>query len=217
MKKIGSGKIIAILLVTVALFIFLLLIQNAAIKNVVTKTVIVTKENLTDGTVITKNNADKFLKKIEIESSLAPEFAIEENELWNKQFIRPISKNVIVTTNDVQPNGYKRDNYDSPTKTTFELANISNGIAGKLRAGQLVTIDTIDGATNEDIEITSNAYITNVYDVDGKSISNTDNSTAATIIEVIVSKKQVKHINEASSNGKIMVSIAQKGEDIDEQ
>lgn len=217
MKKIGSGKIIAILLVTVVLFIFLLLIQNAAAKNVVTKTVIVTKENLTEGTVITKNNADKFLKKIEIESSLAPEFAIEENELWNKQFIHPISKNVIVTTNDVQPNSYKRDNYDSPTKTTFELANISNGIAGKLRAGQLVTIDTIDSATNEDIEITSNAYITNVYDVDGKSISNTDNSTAATIIEVIVSKKQVKHINEASSNGKIMVSIAQKGEDIDEQ
>lgn len=217
MKKIGSGKIIAILLVTVVLFIFLLLIQNAATKNVVTKTVIVTKENLTEGTVITKNNADKFLKKIEIESSLAPEFAIEENELWNKQFIRPISKNVIVTTNDVQPNGYKRDNYDNPTKTTFELANISNGIAGKLRAGQLITIDTIDSATNEDIEITSNAYITNVYDADGKSISNTDNLTAATIIEVIVSKKQVKHINEASSNGKIMVSIAQKGEDIDEQ
>ncbi len=217
MKKIGSGKIIAILLVTVVLFIFLLLIQNAATKNVVTKTVIMTKENLTEGTVITKNNADKFLKKIEIESSLAPEFAIEENELWNKQFIRPISKNVIVTTNDVQPNGYKRDNYDNPTKTTFELANISNGIAGKLRAGQLITIDTIDSATNEDIEITSNAYITNVYDADGKSISNTDNLTAATIIEVIVSKKQVKHINEASSNGKIMVSIAQKGEDIDEQ
>ena len=217
MKKIGSGKIIAILLVTVVLFIFLLLIQNAATKNVVTKTVIMTKENLTEGTVITKNNADKFLKKIEIESSLAPEFAVEENELWNKQFIRPISKNVIVTTNDVQPNGYKRDNYDNPTKTTFELANISNGIAGKLRAGQLITIDTIDSATNEDIEITSNAYITNVYDADGKSISNTDNLTAATIIEVIVSKKQVKHINEASSNGKIMVSIAQKGEDIDEQ
>ena len=217
MKKIGSGKIIAILLVTVVLFIFLLLIQNAATKNVVTKTVIMTKENLTEGTVITKNNADKFLKKIEIESSLAPEFAIEENELWNKQFIRPISKNVIVTTNDVQPKGYKRDNYDNPTKTTFELANISNGIAGKLRAGQLITIDTIDSATNEDIEITSNAYITNVYDADGKSISNTDNLTAATIIEVIVSKKQVKHINEASSNGKIMVSIAQKGEDIDEQ
>lgn len=216
MKKIGSGKIIAILLVTVVLFIFLLLIQNAATKNVVTKTVIMTKENLTEGTVITKNNADKFLKKIEIESSLAPEFAIEENELWNKQFIRPISKNVIVTTNDVQPNGYKRDNYDNPTKTTFELANISNGIAGKLRAGQLITIDTIDSATNEDIEITSNAYITNVYDADGKSILNIDNLTAATIIEVIVSKKQVKHINEASSNGKIMVSIAQKGEDIDE-
>ena len=217
MKKIVSGKIIERLLVTVDVFIFLLLIQNAATKNVVTKTVIMTKENLTEGTVITKNNADKFLKKIEIESSLAPEFTIEENELWNKQFIRPISKNVIVTTNDVQPNGYKRDNYDNPTKTTFELANISNGIAGKLRAGQLITIDTIDSATNEDIEITSNAYITNVYDADGKSISNTDNLTAATIIEVIVSKKQVKHINEASLNGKIIVSIAQKGEDIDEQ
>lgn len=205
-----TAKIVIPLVLSVTLFVLLLFIQNTISNNKVTKEVVIVKGDIAEGTLITKDNAKDYFQFVQVESSLVPKNAIvDKNDVFDKQTKRILRENEILISDDLCPNSYDPKMYEDPTKVSFQLSNISYGLAGKIRPGQIIRIDTVDSSSHENIEITENAYVSKVYDSNGAEIASTDLETSAMIIEIIVNKKDLKRINEANNSGNLVVSIAE--------
>lgn len=205
-----TAKIVIPLVLSVTLFVLLLFIQNTISNNKVTKEVVIVKGDIAEGTLITKDNAKDYFQFVQVESSLVPKNAIvNKNDVFDKQTKRILRENEILISDDLCPNSYDPKMYEDPTKVSFQLSNISYGLAGKIRPGQIIRIDTVDSSSHENIEITENAYVSKVYDTNGAEIASTDLETSAMIIEIIVNKKDLKRINEANNSGNLVVSIAE--------
>lgn len=205
-----TAKIVIPLVLSVTLFVLLLFIQNTISNNKVTKEVVIVKGDIAEGTLITKDNAKDYFQFVQVESSLVPKNAIvNKNDVFDKQTKRILRENEILISDDLCPNSYDPKMYEDPTKVSFQLSNISYGLAGKIRPGQIIRIDTVDRNSHEDINLTENAYISKVYDANGVEVVSTDLETSALIIEVIVNKKELEQINEADDSGDLIVSIAQ--------
>lgn len=205
-----TAKIVIPLVLSVTLFVLLLFIQNTISNNKVTKEVVIVKGDIAEGTLITKDNAKDYFQFVQVESSLVPKNAIvNKNDVFNKQTKRILRENEILISDDLCPSSYDPEMYEDPTKESFQLSNISYGLAGKLRPGQIIRIDTVDKTSHETINLTENAYVSKVYDANGVEVTSTDLETNALIIEVIVDKKELEQINEADDSGELIVSIAQ--------
>lgn len=216
MKK--TGKIIGMLLISVVVFLVLLFVQYSISNGTETVEVICAKTDLCEGTVINEQNASDYLTFAKVDARMVPESALKEKQdVMNRQTTRILRKNELLTTTSVCDDKYRSENYSKPITISFQLGNISYGLAGRVRSGNLVTIHAIDKSTNKDREIVKSAYVTRVFDADGKEILSTDTENTASIIEVVIDKDDLNDFNEANATGDMVVTmdkgmISQEGE-----
>lgn len=216
MKK-KTGKIVGMLVVTVVLFIVLLFVQRIVTNGTEQKEVIVAQTDLSEGTVIDEKNAHEYLTFTKVDAQIVPESSLlRKEDVMNKRIVRTIRKNELLTSSSVCDSNYDTGKYPRATTVSFQLSSIAYGLAGKVRSGNLVNINAIDKETSKDREIVKDAYVSKVYDAEGKEIANTDITTSATIIEVIIDKSNLADLNEAIAVGNLVVSsskgMIEKGE-----
>lgn len=206
MKK--TGKIIGMLAISVVVFLVLVYVQYTIANGTETVEVICAKTDLCEGTLINEKNAGDYLTFARVDARMVPESALKDKqEVMNMQTTRLLRKNELLTTASLCGDKYRETNYENPVKVSFQLSNIAYGLAGRVRSGNLVAIHSVDKTTSKDKEVIKTAYVSRVFDTDGKEIASTDTETLASMIEVVIDKKNLNEFNECNAGGDMVVTM----------
>lgn len=143
-KKIKASSLIFVLLslvLTIALFFGLVLLQNVLSEKIVYQSVVVAKEDIPENTILTRENADKYLtmKNLNILDMTSTTLTTADDLLGRKAKVM-LSKGECVTLKDFEDvNAYTKDIVD-PVEVSIEISSAANADGGKLRTGDLINI-----------------------------------------------------------------------------
>lgn len=143
-KKIKASSLAFVLLslvLTIALFFGLVLLQNVLSEKIVYQSVVVAKEDIPENTILTMENADKYLtmKNLNILDMTSTTLTSADDLLGRKARVM-LSKGECVTLKDFEDvNAYTKDITD-PVEVSIEIASAANADGGKLRTGDLINI-----------------------------------------------------------------------------
>ena len=129
------------LIVTVVLFVGLLFLQNYLSDEVIYKSVVVAKTDIPENTIITKDNAGKYLTMKNINILDTPAGALENaDSLVNTKTRIGIYSNEIVTSNFVTDINKYTDNFVNPVEVSIPITSAENAVGGKIRPGDVINI-----------------------------------------------------------------------------
>lgn len=143
-KKMKASSLIFVLLslvFTIALFFGLVILQNVLSEKIVYQSVIVAKEDIPENTILTRENADKYLtmKNLNILDMTSTTLTTADDLLGRKAKVM-LSKGECVTLKDFEDvNAYTKD-IVNPVEVSIEIDSAANADGGKLRTGDLINI-----------------------------------------------------------------------------
>lgn len=169
--------------------------------------VIVARDNIERGTVITRDNLNSlFEEKSKVDNGVVPETSIKnKNSLIGMIAENDICKNEIVNENKVKSKGKTLIDVLIPREVTIDLESIGCSVGGILREGDLVDIVLSDNELKESTEVLSNVYINSALTSDGTKVGR-GQSNPTTLINVIVDQHNVEKLSTAMQKGTIRVS-----------
>lgn len=129
------------LIITVVLFVGLLFLQNYLSDEVIYKSVVVAKTDIPENTIITKDNANKYLTMKNINILDTPAGALENaDSLVNTKTRVGIYSNEIVTSNFVTDINKYTDNFVDPVEVSIPITSAENAVGGKIRPGDIINV-----------------------------------------------------------------------------
>lgn len=169
--------------------------------------VIVAKDNIERGTVITRDNLNSlFEEKSKVDNGVVPETSIKnKNSLIGMIAENDICKNEIVNENKVKSKGKTLIDVLIPREVTIDLESIGCSVGGTLREGDLVDIVLSDDELKESTDVLNNVYINSALTSDGTKVAR-GQSNPTTLINVIVDQHNVEKLSTAMQKGTIRVS-----------
>lgn len=192
---------------TGACFFGLVLIQSKINSPNGVTDVIVAKDNIERGTVITRDNLNSlFEEKSKVDNGVVPETSIKnKNSLIGMIAENDICKNEIVNENKVKSKGKTLIDVLIPREVTIDLESIGCSVGGTLREGDLVDIVLSDDELKESTDVLNNVYINSALTSDGTKVER-GQSNPTTLINVIVDQHNVEKLSTAMQKGTIRVS-----------
>lgn len=129
------------LVVTVALFIGLLFLQNYLSDEVIYKSVVIAKTDIPENTIITKENAEKYLtmKNINILDTPAGALQSADTLVNTKTKINVYSGEIFTQYYVTDINKYT-DNFIDPVEVSIPVASAENADGGKIRPGDVINV-----------------------------------------------------------------------------
>lgn len=190
-KKSVLGIIIC-LVISIAVFIAVVIIQRAITGGEDKVTVVVAKENMDAMDFVTLKNAEKYFKEVEVVESLAYQgvySSIEEmfdgkNEIY---VMTKVSNGEIVSGKSVAAcEEFLRD-YEKPVAMGIKVASFDHANGGILRRGDRVMMCILDEMGEQhEFEL----YILQAFDVDGLLIEPSDTVTVAENFNVVIEQDE---------------------------
>lgn len=220
-KRAKLNRIIFGFVMAVILFVALVTIENAVIKNEIKVDTVVATQDIDARTVIDAEQVSEFFKVIQLPEAYRPSNALESMEAL---------ENGIVTTealviNSVVSNGSftSRDDIvlgiEDPVEVSINLGAIEDAVAGKVRAGDIVNISKVwpesTGLLNE-VEWHSEYIVENAYVVESHTgtpaVARDDKETSVTLITVYVPRAKELEISRSIAEGTLRVGIVQESD-----
>ena len=220
-KRAKLNRIIFGFVMAVILFVALVTIENAVIKNEIKVDTVVATQDIDARTVINAEQVSEFFKVIQLPEAYRPSNALESMEAL---------ENGIVTTealvvNSVVSNGSftSRDDIvlgiEDPVEVSINLGAIEDAVAGKVRAGDIVNISKVwpesTGLLNE-VEWHSEYIVENAYVVESHTgtpaVARDDKETSVTLITVYVPRAKELEISRSIAEGTLRVGIVQESD-----
>ena len=197
------GILLAIFFALIA-FICLVVLNNKMSDNNKVDLVIAAK-TIPKNTLITEDNVGEYFTTIQAQEIFKTPHAVTNtneligqyalNGIWDKT---PINQDMFQSQFDIFA-AYKK-----PVQASFNVANLSDDVCGRLRAGDYVDIFGVD--FNEGKRIIENAYIFKAYDNTGVQISVSDTTAIATNFTIIVESGEEELLYEALKNSTVIVT-----------
>lgn len=220
-KRAKLNRIIFGFVMAVILFVALVTIENAVIKNEIKVDTVVATQDIDARTVIDAEKVSEYFKVIQLPEAYRPSNALENMEAL---------ENGIVTTealvvNSVVSNGSftSRDDIvlgiEDPVEVSINLGAIEDAVAGKVRAGDIVNISKVwpesTGLLNE-VEWHSEYIVENAYVVESHTgtpaVTREDKETSVTLITVYVPRAKELEISRSIAEGTLRVGIVQESD-----
>lgn len=219
-KRLTISAVVALIL-----FIALTVIQSSIVHQEDKITVYQFKEDVAEGTKITKKNLDKYLLTREVPVSLIPDDYIADSKLLLDKFTnRDYKKNDIVTTDGLTKaaNTYAK-NISKPVEVSFAIESLQDSVSGTIREGNYINIyglrnkDDQNGETlkETDSDFTfKHIYIEKAYDSSGVEIASSDKESIAQMFTVIIDENDAEMFNEMIANASLkLVKLDYKATD----
>lgn len=201
-------KIIGInLVLVVALFMGMVLIEKNLLKPNGSFDGLIAIENIDKGTLITQDNINTLFKeKNEMDGELEVNGLVKtKEELLNFIANENLNKGEIISANSFISRESILNDIEDSVETSFNVSDISQVVGGTLREGDLIDITMVDNNTNESIEVLKSVYVEKAISSDGKEIDRSSDSSAITI-NIIVSSKDEQRLNSYINKGTIRAS-----------
>lgn len=189
--KLKTGGTIAALAASVAVFVCMIQME----KNILTqyeKGVIYTASSaIPRGQVITEENYRKYFEEKELDKSCIPASALNDpRQLWGLTAVFDIDPGVLLTEGMFETLEEIWSEMSEPVIVGLRVEEIYQAANGVLRAGDRIHIYFV-GEQGEK-SVWESVYVQQVFDASGKSIANTDRTTAAQRMNIYLDKKDVE-------------------------
>ncbi len=198
------GIILAIFFALIA-FICLIVLNNRISGAMDRVDVVIAAKTIPKNTLITEDNVGEYFTTIQAQSIFKTSNAVTDtheligqyalNGIWDKA---PINQDMFQSQLDIFA-AYKK-----PVQASFNVANLSDAVCGRLRAGDYVDIFGVD--INQGKRIIENAYIFKAYDNAGVQISVSDTTAIATNFTIILESGEEEVLYEMLKNSTVVVT-----------
>lgn len=209
MKK-NFGKIVVSLIISIAFFITLLMIEKTILTPNGTTKILIATQNIEKNTVLTSQKIDELFKVKEVDTELRLEnsiLEIEKEKIKDTILAKDIEKGEIISSNSLINKESILSNLNDPIELSFKVADISQGVGGTIREGDMINISIINDISKENEPVFENVYVNKALTSDGKEVKRGDSIATATV-NIIISKNDESELNKALGLGTIRVSRA---------
>ncbi len=199
-----KGIVLAIFFALIA-FICLVVLNNRISGAMDRVDVVIAAKTIPKNTLITEDNVGDYFTTIQAQSIFKTSNAVTNpheligqyalNGIWDKA---PINQDMFQSQLDIFA-AYKK-----PVQASFNVANLSDAVCGRLRAGDYVDIFGVD--INQGKRIIENAYIFKAYDNAGVQISVSDTTAIATNFTIILESGEEEMLYEMLKNSTVVVT-----------
>lgn len=207
-KKETGQYVYAIIGVLVAAVLFTALVYLERYINTpkhATMTVVASKE-IPKGTVITKDNWKEFLTGKSMDDLYRPKDALSSvNALIGTKTLVDIGKGSILSTKETASTKDVEQSFTDPVEVSISVSS-DNADAGLLRKGDLVNFmlsGNSDGSLTADFAM-ENVYIKQTFDGDGNPIATNDQTTKASVLQILLNKDDQSAFSKAINSGETM-------------
>ena len=199
-----KGIVLAIFFALIA-FICLVVLNNRISGAMDRVDVVIAAKTIPKNTLITEDNVGEYFTTIQAQRIFKTSNAVTNlheligqyalNGIWDKA---PINQDMFQSQLDIFA-AYKK-----PVQASFNVANLSDAVCGRLRAGDYIDIFGID--MNQGKRIIENAYIFKAYDNAGVQISVSDTTAIATNFTIILESGEEEVLYEMLKNSTVVVT-----------
>lgn len=169
--------------------------------------VLVMKESVAANTYVKADEADKYFEVISVEKIAIPATAYTTISDFSKEGFyveNAMTKMQMVLKDDIVSKDEVLDKYKAGYEvTSFATESFDDSVNGSLRKGDIVDVYAKDPATEMLTLMAENVYVSEVYDITGKKI--TEDDEVATNFTVWVTPEEVESINTAVVYGGIQM------------
>lgn len=200
------GNIVISLIVSIALFVTLIMIESNITSPNGTATVVRAISDIQKGTVIDNSNKSNYFVVDEVDGKYNFDTAIRNlDELSNMIIDREVRKGEIISSERLMSKDSLLSKIENPVETSIRASDISQIVGGIIRKGDIIDISIINSTTNEVESVLKNVYVEKAISSEGREIGrNEDIST--TVLNIIVSEEDEKKLNEKLNLGTIRIS-----------
>jgi hypothetical protein len=208
-KKETGQYVYAIIGVLVAAVLFATLVYLERYINTPkhsTMTVVASKE-IPRGTVLTEDNWKEFLTGKAMDDLYRPKDALSSvNALIGTKTLVDIGKGSILSTKETVSTKDVEQSFTDPVEVSMSVS-ADNADAGLLRKGDLVNFmlsGNSDGSLTADFAM-ENVYIKQAFDGDGNPIATNDQTTKASVLQILLNKDDQSVFSKAINSGETMM------------
>ena len=168
--------------------------------------VVIASADISQGTIITKDNADKYFKTENINSDLVTKKTVTDIKDIKGKFLTDMAAGEIVTSDRYYETGDTRE-LKSPVSLTFAAGSAENSVNGTIRGGDIVDIyvSVSDNNSTTYQLARENVYIENAYDSSYARIDSADHATVASTFLVKLEEDDAANFKNAISQGDLLV------------
>lgn len=168
--------------------------------------VVIASADIPQGTIITKDNAENYFKKENVNSDLVTKSTVTDIKSIEGKFLTNVAAGEIVTSDRYYETKDTRD-LKNPVSLTFAAGSAENSVNGTIRGGDNVDIYT--SVTTNDVVTyqlaRENVYIENAYDSSYAKIDSADQATVASTFLVKLDEDDAANFKNAISQGDLLM------------
>lgn len=176
------------LLLALVLFVGLLSVQNYVLGNYEFVEVVVAKQDLAQGTELTKSNVEGYFERKRLLKSLLTESTITKmKELDGYYTGVALKKGTIVYQEELRKDSQETKELNKPVEVSAALSAFSDGVAGTLRKGDYVYLYFVNRESREaELFGSEPIYIKQSFTSAGEPIAVSDTKTAASVFTFLI-------------------------------
>lgn len=197
-------RIITCLIFAVVIFVILVNVEKNIMKNYEKAPVVVCKQNINEKDDINKSNKKDYFEVVQVPKNIVPENTYKSlKEVPTGLASKDMYKKEILLKNDIQSSDSFVKDIENPVIASISIKSLDKAVGGVLRRGDRVDISLIKDDTNDKSLLLSNIYIIEAMNSSGEKLTK-DKKEAATIFNIIVSKKDAQMLKEVvNENGEL--------------
>ena len=189
-KKKMTGGVIAAFAASLAVFAVMVHIEKSILGGYEKCTIYVAAAEIPKGQSVTQENLPQYFAERQLDKSCIPEAALTSPEqVTQLAAVFDIDSGTLLTRGMFRDVNGIEEAMEQPVIAGFKADDISQAAGGVLRAGDRVDIFAVkeEGAS----PVWTNVYVQQVFDASGNAIPNSDRSTAAQRVNVLLEKSEV--------------------------
>lgn len=205
-KKNVLGIIIC-LVISIAVFVAVMIVQSAIQGDEDTKVVVVALDNIKAPAFIEREDAHKYFEEIEVPSSLAYDGTFDSlEELFGK------NKEIYVTAAVIKGEVVAEDciiagkdflkGYNNPVEMGIKVSSFENAVSGTIRRGDVVDMCILNDAGEE---VTIGLYVLQAFDSSGIRIEADDTEGVAVAFTVLMEREEYVDVAKIINMGKFQL------------
>lgn len=202
MKKKRIYKIVISFLITGLLFAGLLLFEKSKRPEEIVRRAVVAKQDIREGIRLTKENLEAYVMEQNVaESSCHGDNIADVKALLGTKSKIPLKKGTVLQKSWFLDVGNIAEQMNWPVEVSVKTEDLSNVLAGSLRAGDFVNLYFYNEDTAEASLIFRGVLIENAYDNTGKLIGKEDRERAAAMLTLLLEEEDVGRLCELIAGG----------------
>lgn len=212
-KPFNSRIFLYSFFVTFALYMLMLYVEKAMLKDKEYVSVYVTASEIKKETIITEENVRKYFLMQKREAEVLPEGYITDiYSLVGKIVCRDYVENEIINESGFTDINERISGINNPVEVSFSAGNLAQVAGGVLRAGDYINIWSVSEGAGYDRStviaepIYMYAYVSRVFTASGEEIKIDDSKGhGAAVINIIIPSAMEEKFNIALSKGTLRV------------